>query len=252
MSLFSPLMGRRSSGSFQHTYSALPMVYAFMDKYDLTGNIILPEDALRQLADSNAAYPYMFRIENKRLGLFSHAGIAEFTAKHGEVYIPGWMMNQLHLNPHDRVDVSIARLPKGEYVRLQPQSVDFLEIENPKAVLEFQLRQFKTFTVGDVIKISFSGKIYDIAIKDLKPADAVSLIDTDIVTEFDAPVGYVEDVIPTRPLVDESVPQWVREFGYNIRGWGEEVEVPKPPSESMKAAEETYFAGKGHSLRTRR
>lgn len=34
-----------------------------------------------------------------------------------------------------------ATLPKGTYVKIQPHTTDFLDISNPKAVLETSLRQ---------------------------------------------------------------------------------------------------------------
>ena len=61
-------------------------------------------------------------------------------------------------------------LPKGSYVKLQPVSKDFLDLHNPKAMLENTLRNFATLTVGDVIAISYNNKRYEIEIIECKPA----------------------------------------------------------------------------------
>lgn len=43
------------------------------------------------------------------------------------------MMKQLNLTEGDPVSVRGAKLPKGKMVKLQAQTVDFLEVADPKA-----------------------------------------------------------------------------------------------------------------------
>jgi ubiquitin fusion degradation protein 1 len=43
-------------------------------------------------------------------------------------------MDQLRLNEGDPIRIWGARFPKGEMVKIQAQSVDFLEVSDPKAV----------------------------------------------------------------------------------------------------------------------
>lgn len=58
------------------------------------------------------------------------------------------MMQNLLLNVGDTVRVRSVSLPKGSYVKLQPITSDFLDITNPKAVLERALRSYSCLTVG--------------------------------------------------------------------------------------------------------
>lgn len=44
------------------------------------------------------------------------------------------MMRMLELQDGDPIHMQGTRLPKGQFVKLQPQTVDFLEISDPKAV----------------------------------------------------------------------------------------------------------------------
>lgn len=44
------------------------------------------------------------------------------------------MMRTLELQDGDPIHIQGTRLPKGKFVKLQPQTVDFLEISDPKAV----------------------------------------------------------------------------------------------------------------------
>lgn len=45
------------------------------------------------------------------------------------------MMQNMLLKEGDAVRVKNATLPKGTYVKLQPHTMDFLDISNPKAML---------------------------------------------------------------------------------------------------------------------
>ena len=54
----------------------------------------------------------------------------------------------------------------------------FLEVSNPRVVLERALRKFTCLTVGDVIQIQYSNEVYYLRVIELKPANAVSIVET--------------------------------------------------------------------------
>ena len=49
------------------------------------------------------------------------------------------MMKTLRLNEGDPIRLTGTTLPKGKFVKLQAQTVDFLEVSDPKAVYVFLL-----------------------------------------------------------------------------------------------------------------
>lgn len=51
------------------------------------------------------------------------------------------------------------RCNQGTFVKFQPQSVDFLEISNPRAVLETTMRHFSCLTEGDVICLPYNDRV---------------------------------------------------------------------------------------------
>lgn len=57
-------------------------------------------------------------------------------------------MQNLVLEEGTVIRLSSATLPKGSFVKLQPHSKDFLDITNPRAVLETTLRNFTCLTGG--------------------------------------------------------------------------------------------------------
>jgi ubiquitin fusion degradation protein 1 len=65
------------------------------------------------------------------------------------------MMQNLLLEEGDVVTIANATLPKGTFVKLQPHSTDFLDITNPRAVLETTLRNFSCLS-GVFLLLSIS------------------------------------------------------------------------------------------------
>ena len=105
-------------------------------------------------------------------------------------------MQHLLLAEGDIVKVTNTTLSKGTFVKLQPVSKEFLNVHNPRAVLENSLRHFATLTKGDNIVINYNNKKFEIEIVETKPADAVSIIEADIEVDFAPPKDFVE---PPRP-----------------------------------------------------
>ncbi|XP_073257765.1 ubiquitin recognition factor in ER-associated degradation protein 1-like isoform X2 [Porites lutea] len=183
------------------------------------GKIIMPPSALDQLTRLHIVYPMLFKLSNSRSGRNTHCGVLEFVADEGKIYIPYWMMRNLLLEEGGLLQVESASLPVASYAKFQPQSVDFLDITNPKAVLENALRSFACLTKGDVIAIKYNEKV-----------------------EFAPPVGYVE---PQRQVKKETkkeeehsdVPQGIvdRGFeaftgsGFRLDGKKKKSNVPSDP-----------------------
>jgi ubiquitin fusion degradation protein 1 len=49
------------------------------------------------------------------------------------------MMRQLQLEEGEIIKVVNVNLPRGKFVKIQPQSVDFLDITDPRAVCDLSL-----------------------------------------------------------------------------------------------------------------
>jgi ubiquitin fusion degradation protein 1 len=186
-----PMMPSR----FEEQYHCYSVAYA--DKAHLEGGdkILLPPSAFDTLARLQVDYPMLFRLQSSQKGTMTHCGVLEFTADEGTCYIPFWMMQNLLIEEGSVISVTNISLPKATFVKLQPQHVDFLEITNPRAVLEHALRNFSCVTKGDVICVPYNSKNYHFELKEVKPQDAACIIETDCNVDFDAPVGYKE---PTR------------------------------------------------------
>lgn len=201
--------GQRFSREYR-CYSTAMLPNGTRPEVEKGGKIILPPSALHLLSQMNVQFPMMFKLRNITLGKVTHGGVLEFIADEGLVYMPSWMMRNLLLDEGDLVSVQSVSLPVATYSKFQPQSVDFLDITDPRAVLESTLRGVACLTVGDIIAIEYNSKIFELLVQETKPAEAVSIIETDMQVDFDAPVGYKEpERMPRKPEIQEDEPMMI-------------------------------------------
>lgn len=103
------------------------------------------------------------------------------------------MMKRLNLSEGEGIRLYGTRLPKGTFVKLQPQSVTFLELSDPKAVLEQALRAYTVISPGDIIEIHYNMMTFELLVMEVQPdAAGISVLNTDLEVDFAPPVGYVE------------------------------------------------------------
>lgn len=51
----------------------------------------MPPSALDQLTRLNVEYPMLFKLTNGKKARITHAGVLEFVADEGKIYIPYWV-----------------------------------------------------------------------------------------------------------------------------------------------------------------
>lgn len=194
---FAPRTPAAPDGAFRRQFRSYPV--SFIDRADLEvgDKIVLPPSALDTLSRLNVVFPMLFKISS-RDGRFTHCGVQEFVAEEGHANLPYWQMQNLLVSEGAMVTIASVTLPKGSFVKFRPQSSEFLKIANPKAVLEATLRRFTCLTKGDTIAINYNDKVYCIDVLEVAPGDAISIIETDVNTEFEAPPDYVEPTPPTQ------------------------------------------------------
>ncbi|KAH6621213.1 ubiquitin fusion degradation protein UFD1-domain-containing protein [Chaetomium sp. MPI-SDFR-AT-0129] len=180
--------------------------------------IFLPPSALDKVSRLHVQWPIMLELINGATSKHTHAGVLEFVAEEGRAYIPQWMMQSLQLDVGDMIQVKTTSLELAKLVKLQPQSVNFLEITDPRAVLEKAFRNFASLTKGDVFSFEYNDEIYDMAVLDVKPETdkmGVSMIETDVSVDFAPPVGYVEPERTTKGS-GTSTPRSARGGGQGV------------------------------------
>lgn len=84
----------------------------------------------------------------------------------------------------------------GSFVKFRPQSTNFINLTNPRAVLEKKMSKFACLTKSQTIRIFYNNKTYDLDVVQLQAAgndiSAVTIIEVDINVSFEAPADYVD------------------------------------------------------------
>lgn len=181
---------------FIEIYRAFPAAMVYRDDIELTNSIILPQSALGKLSVmknfGNSKDPILFRILNIELNIFTHCGVADFTAEEGVCYIPTNMFERLCLTEGQTVNIRNVELKPGTFIKLQPHLTEFINNPNPKTILEYNLRNYFCVSEGDTISVQFNKKIYKIDIVKCEPNRAIRTLNCDIVVDFDPPKDYKE------------------------------------------------------------
>jgi ubiquitin fusion degradation protein 1 len=119
-------------------------------------------------------------------------GPLDYRAPPNYVFLPWWMMRSLGLQARDVVDIKLIKtVAAGSLAKLRPHSSKFgLEIANPQAVLETELRHYSALTKGSTIAFDYNGKRYWFDVVELRSAPRgekqpmVKVQDCDIATDF--------------------------------------------------------------------
>ena len=232
---------------YYRCYSTAMLAGPQRDGVDYGGKVILPPSALDKLSRKNISYPMQFELRNRRKSATTHAGVLEFIAEEGRVYLPHWMMRTLKCAEGDLLQVLSTDLLQGTFVQLEPQSPDFLNISDPKAVLENTFRNFATLTKGDVFSFRYNEVVYDVAVLQVKPESesmAIGVIETDLSVDFAPPKGYVEpERQPARKA--SSVAGGVLQNGPGAMAKKIKYDELR---ESSSAKKQERFASTGHKL----
>ena len=127
-----------------------PASFAFREDIEKGDKILLPSSSLNELyplLSSKNKDPLVFCLKNS--SKMTYCGVLEFVAEEGLCYIPTWMFKMLKF-PEPGSPATVALVPDlkkrfghvRHMIKLQPHQTKFIELNNPKAVLEYQLRNF--------------------------------------------------------------------------------------------------------------
>ncbi|XP_059647585.1 uncharacterized protein LOC132293936 isoform X2 [Cornus florida] len=149
------------------------------------------------LASLHIDYPILFELRNAAVERSSHCRVLVSIAEEGIIYMPYWMLENLLLQGGDIVRVKNVTLPKGTHVKNRPHTKNYLDISNPKAILETILRNFSCLTTGDTIMVGYNSKKHFIDIIETEPSNAISIIETDCEVDFAPPLDCEQ---PKKPV----------------------------------------------------
>lgn len=178
---------------------------------NMGNKVLLPDEVLHLITnqyDGSLPHPMIFSVSTLRTRKTTYVGVLEFVAPPNTVVLPDWLFDQLQLNKGEMIRLGIVDfLPKANFAKIRPHKTEFIELPDPKAVLEIHLRNFVCLTQGDSININFANKDFKVDILELKPQSQYNtgiIIDTDLTIEFEQPLDYVEPVKKQKEILKDK------------------------------------------------
>ena len=168
-----------------------------LSEYINTGNINtdLLNESQTDTHHRELDFPLSFKISyaNKEIIV----SVLDFTGESDTVVIPEWIFYNLYpIQLGNMATVSVYsggytenKLPKGTLIKLRPHTIDFLDIEDHKTILEHTLKNYSILNKYTTISIEYLGIQHNIDIIDTKPADVIDINNSDIEVEFDGPLN---------------------------------------------------------------
>jgi ubiquitin fusion degradation protein 1 len=199
-----PGLSRQSSDNMRPPPSSLislkafPALYLGRDDLESGNKILLPPSILHTLSNYRLpkGQPMMFSLQNTTLGNSTNVGVLEFIADNGTCILPNWLFEQLSLDYGADVNLMIQTgIVKAKFVKLQPHKTEFIELPDPRAILERNLTNYVCLTKGDSIQIKVLNKFYMFDVLEVKPqnpTNCICLIEADLEVDFAPPLDYVE------------------------------------------------------------
>lgn len=175
---------------------------------EVGGRIILPPSCLNIIVDSESvSFPILCEISTETMSRKIHCGVKDFDGPEHVIGIPTWLMENLQIESGSFVYVRAVELEKGTYACLQPTSEEFLDIDQPKEVLESILRAYPAMQSGQLMQIQYENVQYRFNVLETQPAKAIQLLNTDLEVDFDfslIPNEAFESRKATAPIVEED------------------------------------------------
>ena len=161
-----------------------------------SNKILLPPSVLYELNQQDLGDNIMFfKVSNKEMQFGIVCGVHEFSAPPGICHVPFHIMNNIGITEGQEVEIEKICAGQGTYMKLRPHKTEFINLSNPKAVLErIMSRDYPVVSQGQTIELNYEALNckYRIDIVETNPAEIISIVNTDINIDFDQPLDYVE------------------------------------------------------------
>jgi len=182
---------------FSYACSAVSQETREQLKY--SNKILLPASILHKMDEQDdVEYPLFFKVTNPICEFGRVCAVHEFTATEGLVNVPYYILEDLGLQEGSPVTIEYINPPKGSYIKLKPHETEFIELHDPKLILEHIMsKDYPVVTKGQTIVINYKdmNKTYRIDVVDTQPSETIKIINTDLDLDFDQPHDYVEPIV---------------------------------------------------------
>jgi len=173
--------------------------------YDSFSNYVnLPSSILERISKmKNQHLPYHFELKTS-YDLVTYVGVKEFTAPDDCIEVPTWLAEQL---ADDYLMVTFLKdIPKGDYVKLQPQDKKFFDLPEADKILESALSNYCLLNIDQIIQVKLLDAIYKIKIVEIKSLDTDLNHELIEITNMDLKVD-IDNIFPEEKIKPVELPK---------------------------------------------
>ena len=150
--------------------------------YESYSNYInLPVRSLERLSILHMKNTYFFELKSESKELV-YVGVKEFISTDGCVELPCWLSEQLQT---DYVNVTLMKdIPKGEYIKIEPQEEEFFSLPDNDKLVEYELSKYCLLQLNQIIPLQIFDKVYKFKIIEIKDHDLIDIVNIDLNVDF--------------------------------------------------------------------
>jgi hypothetical protein len=171
--------------------------------YESYSNYInLPTRCLERLSNLHMSNTYFFELKSESKELV-YVGVKEFISTDDCVEVPCWLSEQLQT---DYANITLIKnIPKGEYIKIEPQEEDFFSLPDNDKLVEYELSKYCLLQLNQIIPLQIFNKVYKFKIIEIKDHDLIDIINIDLNVDFKNKF-FQEQVIqePTQDVVHDT------------------------------------------------
>ena len=150
----------------------------------------------------NQHLPYHFELKTS-YDLVTYVGVKEFTAPDDCIEVPTWLAEQL---ADDYLMVTFLKdIPKGDYVKIQPQEKKFFDLPEADKILESALSNYCLLNIDQIIQVNLLDDIYKIKIVEIKSLDTDTTHELIEITNMDLKVD-IDNIFPEEKIKPVELP----------------------------------------------
>ena len=176
--------------------------------YESYSNYInLPARCLERLSNLHMNNTYFFELKSESKELV-YVGVKEFISTDDCVEVPCWLSEQLQT---DYANITLIKnIPKGEYIKIEPQEEDFFSLPDNDKLVEYELSKYCLLQLNQIIPLQIFDKVYKFKIIEIKDHDLIDIINIDLNVDFnnkffqEPVINYPDFVQDTAPIIQEK------------------------------------------------
>jgi len=171
-----------NNSNIKHMKRSINVGKMIVFPYESYSNYInLPARCLERLSNLHMSNTYFFELKSESKELV-YVGVKEFISTDDCVEVPCWLSEQLQT---DYANITLIKnIPKGEYIKIEPQEEEFFSLPDNDKLVEYELSKYCLLQLNQIIPLQIFDKVYKFKIIEIKDHDLIDILNIDLNVDF--------------------------------------------------------------------